>query len=237
MKTFIKICGLTNIEDARVAVEAGADLLGFILYPKSPRYVAPLQIAEIISTIEQVQAQVPNQKRVKTVGVFVNESEEHICHILESTGLDLVQLHGDESPAMHQSMLRAYPQRAYKALRPADEIEANEQAEQYADSGSDSSPTALPDRPSWLLDAYEAGLYGGTGKRADWDSAAKLAKAYPGLLLAGGLRAENVAKAIQHVQPWGVDVASGVEREPGRKDHQAIWDFIAAATNFLDSRP
>ena len=224
MKTFIKICGLTNIEDARIAVEVGADLLGFILYPKSPRYVSPAQIAEIITTIQREQEESTSAMRFKTVGVFVNESAQHIGDILEKTGLDLVQLHGDESPDMHQSMLGAYPQRVYKALRPADESEANDQAEWYVKG--DAMP--FHERPSWLLDAYEAGVYGGTGKRADWDSAAKLAKAYPGLLLAGGLRADNVAKAIQHVGPWGVDVASGVEREPGKKDHQAVRNFVEA---------
>lgn len=228
MKTFIKICGLTNIEDARVAVEAGADLLGFIIYPKSPRYVSPPQIAEIITTIRHEQGKGADKKLVQTVGVFVNENEEDIQQILDDTGLDLVQLHGDEPPSMLQSMRSLYPHRAYKALRPEDEIEANEQAKQYANSGVTSSHASV-DRPIWLLDAYEAGIYGGTGKRADWQSAAKLARVYPGLLLAGGLRAENVAKAIQHVQPWGVDVASGVESEPGQKDHQAIWDFVSAA--------
>lgn len=225
MKTFIKICGLTNIEDARVAVEAGADLLGFILYPKSPRYVSPTQITEIITTLRSEQLAAPTKKAMaKTVGVFVNESEQSITQILKSTGLDLVQLHGDETP----EMLQSFSGRAYKALRPADAIEASAQAQQYADPALDSDHDSST--PRWLLDAYEEGVYGGTGKRANWESAAKLARAHPGLLLAGGLDAENVAKAIQSVRPWGVDVASGVEREPGKKDHQAVRRFILAAT-------
>lgn len=223
MKTFVKICGLTTIEDARVAVKAGADLLGFILYPKSPRYVSPRQIAQITTELQHEPAFHNRSIPIQTVGVFVNEDEKDISQALHMAGLDLAQLHGDEP----SSMLRTFAGRSYKAMRPVDAKEARNQAKAYALASL--TPATENRVPRWLLDAYEPGIYGGTGKRADWHNAAELAQEFPGLLLAGGLTAANVAKAIQSVQPWGVDVASGVELEPGKKNHQAVYDFVRAA--------
>ena len=137
--------------------------------------------------------------------------------ILKETGLDLAQLHGGEPPVV----LERLQGRAFKALRSTSLAEAEADAEWYADLG----PSAGPDL---LLDAYHPQAYGGTGQRADWDTAAALARRYR-LLLAGGLTPANVAEAIARVQPWGVDVSSGVETEPGRKDHAAVRAFIAAA--------
>lgn len=207
--TNIKICGLTNLPDALVATEAEADLLGFILFAKSPRYVAPEVVATIVPQVRKVNP------AIKTVGVFVNATVEHIATTLEQTGLDYAQLHGDETPDWFTSLNG----RCYKALRPADGDEAASQAATFAPLGT------IPGL-HWMIDAYDANAYGGTGKRADWQTAAQLARQYPGLLLAGGLTPENVAQAIQVVQPWGVDVASGVEAEPGRKDHAKVCEFV-----------
>jgi len=209
--THIKICGLTNLADALAATEAGADLLGFIFFAKSPRYVTPATVAAILPAVRAINP------AIKAVGVFVNEAAARIATIREETGLDYIQLHGDETAAWFTTLNG----RCYKALRPAGSDAATAQAATFAGLSSH-------DGPRWMLDAYDPNAYGGTGKRADWHSAATLAKQHPGLLLAGGLTAENVAQAIQLVQPWGVDVASGVEAEPGRKDHAKVRAFTAA---------
>jgi phosphoribosylanthranilate isomerase len=210
MSTRVKICGLTNLADAQSAVDAGADFLGFILYPKSPRYVAPATVAQIIQTL-QLPTRLP-----QTVGVFVNTPVAEIIHLLETTGLDLAQLHGDESEAD----LAQLAGRGYKAVRPADAACA---------------PAALPftaypnaTTPHLLIDAYHPTLYGGTGHLGDWAVAEALRQTVPRLVLAGGLTPENVPYAIAAVQPWGVDVAGGVEVAPGRKDHVKVRDFVTA---------
>jgi phosphoribosylanthranilate isomerase len=209
--TNIKICGLTNLTDALVAAEAGADLLGFIFFPKSPRYVAPATVAAILPEVSAVNP------AIKTVGVFVNKPANQIATILAESGLDYAQLHGDESPDWFASLHGC----CYKALRPADAQTAASQAATFA-------PLSTIDGPRWMIDAYDPHAYGGTGQRADWHTAAQLAQRYPGLLLAGGLTPENVAQALAVVQPWGVDVASGVEAEPGRKDHDKVRTFVEA---------
>lgn len=227
--TRVKICGITTTSDARVAIEAGADMLGFILYPKSPRYVTPGVIAEIIKEIknsrletEQLaaesharnpQSSILNPPRF--IGVFVNESSARVTEVLAEIGLDYAQFHGDEPP----EMVASFAGRAFKALRPADAVEAEEQAQRFAALGP-------ADGPRWMIDAYDPDEYGGTGKRADWSTAAELARRYPGLLLAGGLTPDNVGAAIGAVRPWGVDVSSGVEVAPGEKDHAKVRAFI-----------
>jgi phosphoribosylanthranilate isomerase len=233
--TFVKICGITNLEDAEVALRAGADLLGFILYPKSPRYVEPAQMQGILRDVrlkiedwrptpfsQMATGSTPSLQSStftppRFVGVFVNEPAARIKEILAATGLDYAQLHGDEPPAA----LAALEGVAYKALRPADHAQALAEAGAYALHG----PAA---GPRWLIDAYDPHAYGGTGKRADWTTAAQLARQYPGLLLAGGLTPDNVAAAVAAVRPWGVDVASGVEAEPGRKDHRKVESFVTS---------
>jgi len=223
---YVKICGITNLADARVAVEADADLLGFIFYPKSPRYVAPDTVAEIVREIRDWRLEIGNRDAnlpspiPKFVGVFVNESPARISEILTLAQLDYAQLHGNETPAM----LTQLAGRAFKALRPASAEEAVVGADQFARLGP-------VDGPRVMIDAYDPNLYGGTGKTADWHVAAALARRYPGILLAGSLTAENVATAMQMVQPWGVDVSSGVEAAPGRKDHAKVRAFVQAAKN------
>lgn len=226
-KIHVKICGITNLEDARAAVESGADLLGFILYPKSPRFVEPAVIGEILAEIQvsgrgggaDLATTINSAGRaLKTVGVFVNEPVHRILAILEQAGLDYAQLHSDEPPFA----LAQLQGRAFKALRPTGADEALAQAAIYA-------PLGPVEGPALMIDAYDPNAYGGTGKTADWHAAAAVAQKHPGLLLAGGLRPENVAAAIQTVQPWGVDVSSGVETAPGRKDHARVRAFIRAA--------
>jgi phosphoribosylanthranilate isomerase len=199
--TRIKICGIKTIKDAVAAIEAGADLIGFNFYPKSPRYVEVGMCRNIMSVVRQ-------RGRVACVGVFVNASLAEIYATMDTCGLGLAQLHGDETP----EFMKALAGHAYKAFR--------------------GIPTAIEgferqDVPAFLVDAAVKGLYGGSGITADWDGAAKLAKQYP-LLLAGGLTPENVADAVRQVMPWGVDVASGVESAPGEKDAGKMVEFVKA---------
>jgi phosphoribosylanthranilate isomerase len=206
----IKICGITNIDDARLAAEAGADLVGFNFYPKSPRYIAPEKVREIAAKIRA------GGRGPLLVGVFVNSPLEEVQSILEIARIDLAQLHGDE-PVPIVEQLHG---RGFKALRPTSETEAEIDAEWFAPYG--------PNAPVLLIDAYRKDQYGGTGHAADWSIAMKLAQQYP-ILLAGGLTPENVAEAIRQVRPWGVDVASGVEVAPGKKDAEKMKLFVERA--------
>ena len=212
----IKICGLTNFEDALAAAEAGADLLGFIFYEKSPRNVDARTVAAIVQALQDFSPATFHLS-LRTVGVFVNPSLEQVVRTLDYCGLDLAQLHGEEAP----ELLAALPGRAFKVLRPRDAAEAASQADLFARFG----PAGGPDL---LVDAYHPVLRGGAGKTGDWQLAAGLASQHR-LLLAGGLTPDNVAAAIAQVHPWGVDVASGVEATPGRKDHDRVRAFVAAA--------
>jgi phosphoribosylanthranilate isomerase len=214
----VKICGLTNLEDARVALEAGADLLGFTFYPPSPRAIAPAACAEIVRALRaDVQGGVATGA-VRLVGLFVNASVAEVEATMTACGLDLAQLHGDEGVAV----VSAHRGRAYKAFRGNGQAHA-----EYAEAG--------PGAPAFLVDAAVAGKYGGTGQTGDWDGAAALARSWP-LLLAGGLTPENVAGAIGRVRPWGVDVASGVEAGPGKKDHAKVRAFVDRAKGKQDWR-
>jgi phosphoribosylanthranilate isomerase len=200
--TKIKICGIKTVTDARAAMEAGTDLIGFNFYRKSPRYVEVGLCRGIMSTMRNFGG------HVQYVGVFVNASVAEICATMETCGLNLAQLHGDESPEMLQEL----DGRGFKAFRGVPE-----NIESFARNKA----------PAFLVDASVKGVYGGSGVTADWSQAAELAKKYP-LLLAGGLTPENVADAVRQVKPWGVDVASGVESEPGRKDPAKMKAFVKA---------
>lgn len=215
--TKIKICGITNIEDALVAAQAGADFLGFIFYEPSPRYVPPAAVAEIVATIRQEVQRGAALTMPQFVGVFVNASRETVAHTLASCGLDRAQLHGDEPP----DVVRSLAGRAFKAIRPATLTEAEALVSDYLPG------EAHPEPPTLLLDAYHPTLYGGTGQVTDWTLAAALARRTP-LMLAGSLTPLNVAAAITAVQPWAVDVSSGVEASKGRKDHAKVRAFVAA---------
>ena len=197
--TKIKICGIKTVKDALAAMEAGADLIGFNFYPKSPRYIDVGICRDIMSVMRK-------HGHVTYVGVFVNASVEEVYATIETCGLGLAQLHGDETP----EMLSALNGKAFKAFRGIP---------------SDITGYERNDAPALLVDAAVKGVYGGSGVTADWSAAAELAKKYP-LLLAGGLTPDNVADAVRQVQPWGVDVASGVESEPGEKDAAKMIQFV-----------
>ena len=200
--THIKVCGITSLEDARAAIDAGADYLGFNFYPPSPRSIAPEACAEITSVLRQESPQ------VKLVGVFVDMPVAQVRTILRVCFLHMAQFHGDEAPGM----LAALGGRAFKAFRG---IPVNV------------AGYARGEAPALLIDASVKGVYGGSGVTADWDAAAGLARQFP-LFLAGGLTPENVADAVRRVQPWGVDTASGVESAPGKKDAEKMRNFVKA---------
>ena len=199
--TKIKICGIKRVSDALAALDAGADMLGFNFYPKSPRYIGVGKCRDIMSVMRKYG-------HIMYVGVFVNASAAEIRATMDTCGLNLAQLHGDETAEMVQS----FSGRAFKAFRGIP---------------SDLNGYVREDAPALLVDASVKGSYGGTGVTADWNNAAELAKHYP-ILLAGGLTAENVGEAVQQVNPWGVDVASGVESTPGLKDIEKMRAFIDA---------
>lgn len=202
MAALVKICGITNLEDALVAVQAGADALGFIFFPKSPRFVPARTAAEITARLPA---------SLLKVGVFVDEPIESARRIMAEAGLTHAQLHGAESP----EYCAQSPLPVIKALRVKDQ----------------SSLASLSQYQvhAFLLDSYVPGQHGGTGEKFNWDLAIQ-AKAFgPRILLAGGLTPENVAEAVATVRPYGVDVSSGVESSPGRKDHAKVREFIRRA--------
>lgn len=218
-RVLVKICGLTNAADAQYAAALGADLLGFIFYEKSPRYVAPNTVASIVSSLKSSTSSLPPPPSPLFVGVFVNPTFEEVTRTLDACGLDLAQLHGEEDP----EMLARLAGRGFKALRPRTAEEAETLAARYGSLG----PAGGPDL---LVDAYHPDVRGGTGQAGDWNLAAGLAQRHR-LLLAGGLTPANATAAIQQVRPWGVDVASGVESAPGRKDHDKMQAFVTAVKN------
>jgi phosphoribosylanthranilate isomerase len=215
----VKICGITNVEDAQMAIEAGADLLGFIFYPKSPRYVEPGAVATILDELTSRYA----IRDTQFVGVFVDEPVNRVREILDQCHLDLAQLHGSEPPAE----VRMLQPRAYKAIRPKQRGDAEAMAATFAPVMDISL-----ERPAFLIDAYHSWKFGGTGATTDWMAARVLARRFP-ILLAGGLTPDNVIDAIRTVEPWGVDVSSGVEAAPGKKDHAKVHAFIEAAKSTI----
>lgn len=215
----VKICGTTNLEDALLAAEAGADYLGFIFYPPSKRAIDPATAQTVIA---QLRAKTQNTCPL-LVGVFVNESAEQMADILDRCQLDLAQLHGDEIPWLVGDSRSPLFGRSFKALRPTSLAEAEADAEWYI------PPQPMPGQPTLLIDTYHPTLRGGTGATTDWQMSAHLARQIPGLMLAGGLTPDNVAEAVRQVQPFAVDVASGVEASHGRKDPTLVRAFITNA--------
>lgn len=210
--TKVKICGITNLEDARAAADAKVDFLGFVFYPKSPRHVTPEQVREIV---DQLDHQSLTTSRLQFVGVFVDQEPEIVAQTLYHCRLDYAQLHGKEPP---ETVARLMKQGfgVIKAFRVGSSIDlAN--VERYRAT-------------AYVLDAYVPGQPGGTGHGFDWALAVQAKKHGP-ILLAGGLTPENVSQAIRAVKPWGVDVSSGVEATPGRKDHDKLRRFAYAAKN------
>jgi phosphoribosylanthranilate isomerase len=221
--TYIKICGITNLEDARCAVDAGADMLGFILYPPSPRYLPPERIRDIVRSVRDTYG----LRGPRFVGVFVNEPVERVRAVLDDTGLDLSQLSGDESPSEVRSLIP----RAFKGIRPQTLDDARSAVEAYCVPALDISGL-----PQLLVDGYHPGQFGGTGLRADTTAAQWLASQVR-LVLAGGLSPESVRLAVRQIQPWGVDVSSGVERAKGIKDHARVRAFVETVRAADAERP
>jgi len=210
----IKICGITSVEDALAAVDAGTDAIGLNFYEKSCRYVKPEMAKEIAAEI--MSDAIP-------VGLFVNHSAEEVKSICKKVGLQLVQLHGDEPPEFLGQINGGYDIVRARRISEKGLEEISEDLQACAEL-SGSCPDAL------LLDAAAPGQYGGTGKTISWS---RIANHHDQiripLILAGGLTPENVAEAIRTVRPFGVDVASGVESSPGVKDHAKVQAFVAAA--------
>lgn len=208
----VKICGLTRAEDVAAAVAAGADSLGFNFWRGSPRYIDSGRAARLVENVPP---------SVLTVGVFVDEELEQVLAIAEQTGIMALQLHGSETPE-YVDRLGAYLK--IKTLKVGDDFQP-ETLRQYESASL------------FLLEGYVAGRVGGTGKTFDW-SRAERAKEFGKIILAGGLTPRNVAGAVRRVRPWGVDVATGVESEPGKKDPRLIREFIEAArSEELDAAP
>jgi len=197
--TAIKICGITNREDACCAAASGADAIGFIFHPPSPRYVTP-------ETVKKIIAELPYP--VITVGVFVNLDVAEVKRIMTLCGLDMVQLHGAESPAFCREFPRSQVIKAIALRKEADLAHMRE----------------YPVK-AMLVDAYDAQRHGGTGEKADWTLAAKVKTTHP-LILAGGLTLANIREAISSVSPDAVDINSGVESAPGKKDHARVKEII-----------
>ena len=213
----VKICGITNLDDALFAAKAGADYLGFIFYPPSKRAVG-------ISTAQEIVTHLRTTENCPTlVGVFVNESVEHMVHVLEFCRLDLAQLSGEEVPYLVADERSPLFGRSYKALRPSSLEIAQVEAEWFT------APQKKISQPSLLIDTYHPTLRGGTGETGNWNMSAILAQLIPGLMLAGGLNKDNISEAVRAVKPFAVDVASGVEVEPGRKDSDLVREFIRLA--------
>jgi phosphoribosylanthranilate isomerase len=202
--TKVKICGITRLEDAELALGHGAWALGFILWPSSKRYVEPAVAAGITRVV---------RRKVETVGVFVNQPLDEIAGAVDVLGLTHVQLHGDEGPSFCTAVAQRTGAKVFKALRIRHAADIRDSERYHTDFH--------------LLDTGKAGSYGGTGETWDW-SLVRQRRAKVPLLLSGGLTPDNVADAIAAVRPWGVDVASGVEASPGVKDPAKLEAFFAA---------
>lgn len=204
----VKVCGVRSIEEAEAALDAGADAIGFNFWPQSRRYIAPRAAAEVISKLSPVAS---------TVGVFVNEEASFIIDVASELHLSAVQLHGDESPEFCAAL---GPIKTIKAIRVGQDFDLGI-IQRY--------PVSMV-----LLDSNIQGSYGGTGQRFDWRIAIE-AKRLARIILAGGINTENVWDAITHVRPAAIDVCSGVEAEPGRKDLDKLRSFmcVVARANAL----
>ena len=199
MRTRVKICGITRVEDALTAARLGADAIGLVFYPPSPGAVTPAQAAEVVRDLPPF---------VTRVGLFVNASREAVAEAIATVQLDLLQFHGDESPADCRGHGRPW----IRALRMAPEMDVTAEMARYSEA------------QGILLDAWRPGVPGGTGEVFDW-SRIPAERPRP-LILAGGLAPENVAEAIRRVRPWAVDVSGGVERAKGIKDAGRMASFI-----------
>jgi phosphoribosylanthranilate isomerase len=201
VETKVKICGITNLADAQTAVEAGADAIGFIFYEKSPRFISIEKAAEISKHLPLL---------LMRVGVFVNAPKEFVSRAISESGLTVLQFHGNERPEFcaqfDLTTMKAFPMRNEESLKTISEYQTD----------------------AYLLDAYMENKPGGTGKTFNWDLAVEAQKFGKPIFLSGGLTSENVADAIKKVQPFAVDVSSGVEKSPGEKDVEKVKAFVTA---------
>lgn len=195
----VKICGITRIEDALLVAEMNAWAIGFIFYKKSPRYIEPAKVRQIIDNLPV---------GIKKIGVFVNSSVEEMNSVAEISGINTLQLHGEENP----EMCNLLPYEIIKAFRPENE-QYLKQIENFQKLNT------------FLIDAKVQGEYGGTGIRADWQLAKK-AKSYGNIILAGGINSENIISAIKEVSPYAIDLSSAVEDKPGIKNQQKIKELF-----------
>lgn len=203
--TKVKICGITNLEDALMSVKFGADALGFNFYEKSPRYITPERAREICAGLPQ---------EVLKVGVFVNANLDKIIEIAVIVKLGAVQLHGDETPEFISEIKKRFSGEVIKALRVSENFKPEDVLQFNADA--------------ILLDAFSKNEYGGTGETFDWEIARNVQASFPKMYLAGGLSVENVADAILKVKPFAIDACSLLEKEKGIKDTLKVKDFIFA---------
>jgi len=202
MQVKVKICGITNLTDAIAAVDFGADALGFVLFQGSPRYISYSDVASIIKKLPPLTT---------TIGVFVDERPEQIEKIIGLTGIDVVQLHGNEPPEIcnfSRRIIKAIRVKYLESLNPLIHFKGRVSA--------------------FLLDTFTPEIFGGTGQIFNWDIALD-AKQFGRIILAGGLTPDNIAEAVGRVRPYGVDVSSGVESEKGKKDHRKLKLFIERA--------
>ena len=203
--TRVKICGITNCEDAKLACNSGADAIGLVFYPPSPRNVNIEQAKEIVDSLPPFTS---------SVALFVNETKETIEAVLNQVPIDIIQFHGDESPEFCASFSRQF----IKAVRMKEGLDLYQVQEQYHEARG------------LLLDTYKKGVPGGTGESFDWHKVPHDLK-LP-IILAGGLKPENIAEAIQQVNPYAVDVSGGVEASKGKKDSDKIKRFMMVAKRF-----
>jgi phosphoribosylanthranilate isomerase len=225
MPIWIKICGTTNVADADAAIAAGASAIGFIFAP-SPRRIAPLDARNIVTVLPAT---------VQRIGVFVNETPERIREVVDRAKLTAVQLHGDETPDYVRELFRGrqpqpaalerFPEKRQRGTRVFKVVRMDKDAEAKLREF-----VAVGDLVDGILLDSSSSLRGGSGIAFDWDATAALLRQFesakPRFILAGGLRPANVAEAIRKLKPWGVDVASGVEKQPGIKDRKAVFDFV-----------
>lgn len=210
----IKICGVTRLEDALMCAEAGADIIGLNFYPKSPRYVQRDKARRIVEALGQ------GTGRPLIIGLFVNADVFEMANLFDAIGLDAAQFSGDETPDLQAALGR----RSFKAICPRDAAEAASMASAFRAHAPEDDRL-----PTLIVDAYHPALYGGTGRQTSVDIALAAKRQVPRMMLAGGLTPENVAEQVRLIRPWGVDVASGVEKEPGIKDRKLVRAFIDAA--------
>ncbi len=199
----VKICGISNLDDALASTDAGCDALGFVFYKKSPRYIAPEEAKDIIKGLPD---------RLIKIGVFVNEREKEIRRIAGMCGLDMLQFHGDESPEFCR---RFKDYKVIKAFKIKDKIDLKNMLKYNSFA--------------YLFDTFAEKKAGGTGKKFNWKIILHVGGLKRPIFLSGGLSAHNVRRAVECVRPDWVDVCSSVEKRPGKKDHKKVKEFIAAA--------